>query len=255
MKTIGIVAEGPRDFELIAAVIDTITNEENNYQMIQPEPNMIGQFGNGWKGVWKWCEDNQGKLKAYMHSLTPVLDLLVVHMDGDVQRCEKEVHCACQRALCDAPEETHPLTCEKIIGDRNACPVTLPCEHHENTPAAGADFLRTFIRSLLLPEDGLAVSYLVPFDATDTWIVAAFDQCDDYEILYGPWANIIAHSPQYHGVKIKNRPKKEKRTYEKLIEAVCEKWDDVVAKCPQAKRFDEDVRRFLIGQKTQMCDK
>ena len=33
MKTIGIVAEGPRDFELIAAVIDTITNEENSYQM------------------------------------------------------------------------------------------------------------------------------------------------------------------------------------------------------------------------------
>ena len=42
MKTIGIVAEGPRDFKLIAAVIDTITNEENNYQMIQP--------------VWKWLE-------------------------------------------------------------------------------------------------------------------------------------------------------------------------------------------------------
>ena len=37
MKTIGIVAEGPRDFKLIAAVIDTITNEENNYQMIQPD--------------------------------------------------------------------------------------------------------------------------------------------------------------------------------------------------------------------------
>lgn len=32
MKTIGIVAEGPRDYELIAAVIDTITNEENSYQ-------------------------------------------------------------------------------------------------------------------------------------------------------------------------------------------------------------------------------
>ncbi len=47
MKTIGIVAEGPRDFELIAAVIDTITNEENSYQMIQPEPDMAGRFGNG----------------------------------------------------------------------------------------------------------------------------------------------------------------------------------------------------------------
>ena len=48
----------------------------------------------------------------------------------------------------------------------------------------------------------------------------------------------------------RNRPKKEKRTYEKLIETVCENWDDVVAKCPQAKRFDEDVRDFLIKQKT-----
>ena len=74
MKTIGIVAEGPRDFELIAAVIDTITNEENSYQMIQPEPDMAGRFGNGWKGVWKWCETNQGSLNTYMNSLTPVLD-------------------------------------------------------------------------------------------------------------------------------------------------------------------------------------
>lgn len=47
MKTIGIVAEGPRDYELIAAVIDTITNEENSYQMIQPEPDMVGRFGDG----------------------------------------------------------------------------------------------------------------------------------------------------------------------------------------------------------------
>lgn len=88
MKTIGIVAEGPRDYELIAAVIDTITNEENSYQMIQPEPDMAGRFGNGWKGVWKWCETNQGSLNTYMNSLTPVLDFLVIHMDGDVERCE-----------------------------------------------------------------------------------------------------------------------------------------------------------------------
>lgn len=59
---------------MIAAVIDTITNEENSYQMIQPEPDMAGRFGNGWKGVWKWCETNQGSLNTYMNSLTPVLD-------------------------------------------------------------------------------------------------------------------------------------------------------------------------------------
>lgn len=89
MKTIGIVAEGPRDFELIAAVIDTITNEENSYQMIQPEPDMAGRFGNGWKGVWKWCETNQGSLNTYMNSLTPVLDFwLFIWMETlkDVKR-------------------------------------------------------------------------------------------------------------------------------------------------------------------------
>lgn len=75
---------------------------------------MAGRFGNGWKGVWKWCETNQGRLNTYMNSLTPVLDFLVIHMDGDVERCEKEVHCECQRKFCDAPESTHPLTCEKL---------------------------------------------------------------------------------------------------------------------------------------------
>ena len=79
-----------------------------------------------------------------------------------------------------------------------------------------------------------------------TWIVAAFDQYENYEVLSDPWTNIIAHAPQYHGIKIRNRPHKAKRTYEKLISVVCDNWSDVVAKCPQAKHFDEDVRRFLI---------
>lgn len=74
----------------------------------------------------------------------------------------------------------------------------LPCEEHGNTPEAGADFLRTFINTLLLPEDELAVSYMIPFDATDTWIVAAFDQYEDYEVLSDPWTSIIARAPQYH---------------------------------------------------------
>ena len=44
MKTIGIVAEGPRDFELIAAVIDTITNEDSL--------EMVGKVsGNGVKTI------------------------------------------------------------------------------------------------------------------------------------------------------------------------------------------------------------
>ena len=69
---------------------------------------------------------------------------------------------------------------------------------------------------------------------------------EDYEVLSDPWTSIIARAPQYHGIKIRNRPHKAKRTYEELISVVCDNWSDVIAKCPQAKRFDEDVRRFLI---------
>lgn len=248
MKTIGIVAEGPRDFELISAVIDTITDQENNYHLIQPEPNADGKLGNGWKGVWKWCEKNQGRLNTYMHALTPGLDLLIIHMDGDVHRCEKEIHCMCQRMSCTMPENTHPLQCEKIIDERELCPVSLPCEKHRGDCDSGAEFLREFIKCLLMPEDGLAVSCVIPYDATDTWIVAAmdeYDDCENYELFEDPWKNIIAKASNYHGIKIQNRPRKAKKTYEKLIPYVCENWSTVVEKCPQAKRFDEDIKMFL----------
>ena len=32
-------------------------------------------------------------------------------------------------------------------------------------------------------------------------IIEYLNQYDDYETLLDPWVNIIAHSPQYHGVK------------------------------------------------------
>lgn len=246
MKTIGIVAEGPRDFELISAVIDMITNQENCYQLIQPEPNAAGKLGNGWKGVWKWCENNHGKLNAYMHSLTPEIDLLVIHMDGDVYRCEKEIHCMCQRTSCDMPENTHPLKCERIIDNKGNCPVTVPCERHGSDPNSGAEFLREFIKNLLLPEEGLAVIYAIPYDATDTWIVAALDEYDDYESLHDPWEGIIARAPRYHEVKIRNRPNKAKKTYEEFIPFVCGNWKKIIEKCPQARRFDAEVRQFLM---------
>ena len=41
---------------------------------------MAGRFGNGWKGVWKWCETNSGVLDEVLHEVTPQLDLLVVQM-------------------------------------------------------------------------------------------------------------------------------------------------------------------------------
>ena len=50
-KVIGIVSEGPTDYLVLKAVIDKITGEENRYLSLQPEPDMLGRYGNGWKGL------------------------------------------------------------------------------------------------------------------------------------------------------------------------------------------------------------
>ena len=61
MKNIGIVCEGPTDFVLLKRIIDRINQEENQYLQLQPEDDLMGQYGNGWKGVWKWCLDHAGR--------------------------------------------------------------------------------------------------------------------------------------------------------------------------------------------------
>ena len=56
-KVIGVVAEGPTDYMVLKAAIDRITGEENRYLSLQPEQDMMGRYGNGWKGVWRWCRE------------------------------------------------------------------------------------------------------------------------------------------------------------------------------------------------------
>ena len=77
-KVIGIVSEGPTDYLVLRAVIDKITGEENRYLSLQPEPDMLGRYGNGWKGVWRWCKETEsiGMLmeevqQALMQSVCP----------------------------------------------------------------------------------------------------------------------------------------------------------------------------------------
>lgn len=82
MKHIGIVCEGPTDYIILKGVIDQITGDQNTYVMLQPEDDLTGKYGNGWKGVWKWCNDHASIRKELMKDIQPALDLLVVQMDG-----------------------------------------------------------------------------------------------------------------------------------------------------------------------------
>ena len=78
---------------MLKGIVDKITNESNYYIMLQPEPDLTGRYGNGWKGVWKWCADNAAIKNKIMKNIEPELDFLIIQMDGDVSRKEKAAHC------------------------------------------------------------------------------------------------------------------------------------------------------------------
>ena len=64
-------------------------------------------------------------------SISPQIDMIVIQMDGDVARKEKEVHCRCATVECEHKGKVHPLGCETLID--GSCPVDIPCKDHENT--------------------------------------------------------------------------------------------------------------------------
>jgi hypothetical protein len=131
MKNIGIVCEGPTDYVILKEIIDKITKEDNYYVQLQPEQDLMGRYGNSWKGVWKWCLDNASGKERLMKDIEPRLDMLVIQLDGDVSRKEKAAHCWCEVTKCEHKGVLNPIEYDVKKDTRAACPVILPCMGHE----------------------------------------------------------------------------------------------------------------------------
>lgn len=242
-KVIGIVGEGPTDYLVLKTVIDHITGEENEYRRLQPEPDAVGKYGNGWKGVWKWCEDTAGVLEEMYHAVIPQLDMLVIQMDADVSRTEKELHCSCDSVICENKGLISPLTCGKIV--ENLCPIIIPCENHENTPEGFAQHIEDKIAEWLkLKELREDMVIAVPCDSTDAWIVAAYHDADNVETIEKPWETIISIGKTYHGVRIPGH-KKSTVVYSQLLPQLEQEWESVILQCGNARHFDEKIRKLL----------
>ncbi|WP_373216205.1 hypothetical protein [Ruminococcus sp. 5_1_39BFAA] len=242
-KVIGIVGEGPTDYLVIKEVIDHISGEENTYIRLQPEPNLEGKFGNGWKGVWKWCEDTSGILEQMFCDIIPKMDMLVIQMDADVSRKEKEVHCLCEHNKCDNKAEVHPLECDKI--GKKECPVVLPCESHTPSPDGYVGHLHAMILKWLgLEEEQENILIVIPCDSTDAWIVAAYEEFEDVETIEEPWNTIIAKKKEYHEIRVPGK-KKNVSVYSKFVLQLINNWGAVRDKCQSAKNFEDDIRKAL----------
>lgn len=234
MKTIGFVCEGPRDIDMLEAVIRNILNEDIHPLYLQPEASLTGGNGNGWKGVWSWCYKNGQTLDQYMQGAVPKIDLIVVQMDGDVSRKEREVHCECWHDECEFSGTVFPLKCQK-----EDCPVEIPCSKHHASTDGYVEHLRSLLHSCF-PGEYIPI-FIIPCDSTDAWIVAAFDDIENAETIVDPWTNVISKKKEYHGIRVPGH-NKTKAVYDKFIPYVCKNWDLVKSRCPQAAVFEQMIK-------------
>ena len=239
-KVIGIVSEGPTDYLVLKTVIDKITGEENRYLPLQPEADMLGRFGNGWKGVWRWCRETPS-LDAVMDGIQPKIDLIVIQMDGDVVRKEKEAHCLCQSTICTDKGKVFPLYCEKA---KTGCPVSMPCKDHKYEVAGMIAHGERNLRQALGEKESRRVILTIPCDSTDSWIVAAYDDLENIEKIEDPWRNVIARGKYYHGVRIRG-DKKNTVAYAGFMDTLADRWEAVKEKCKSAEDFEQKLKDFL----------
>ena len=242
MKTIGIVCEGPTEQIAISRIVDMLTGEENKYFKLQPEETLTGKNGNGWKGVLKWCRDNWDEREKLMHQVQPEIDFLIVHMDGDVSRKEKSAHCGCSSSVgCTLKGAVDPLDCDKTPEGRAACPIHLPCLDHGEPIGGYINHLTNLIsKGTAYRED---VCIVIPCDSIEAWIVAAFDNTDNAEMIENPWESVISRAKSYHDIRVRGGSKSQ-RTFTAFADAICENWSDVTRICETAHNFELDIQRL-----------
>lgn len=251
-KRIGIVSEGPTDYLVLKTIIDKITGEDNQYLPLQPEPDMMGRYGTGWKGVWKWCKE-MVPLELLMDGIQPKIDMIVVQMDGDVVRKEKEIHCWCDSAVCENKKNNEfPLYCKDAV--ERKCPIELPCFSHSNDIVDIISHGKNVLATTMGEVDKSRIVITIPCDSTDTWIVAAYDDFDDVEQIEDPWRNIIAKGKYYHNVRVRGE-KKNISTYKVFTEHLVDNWDTVVNKCVSAKYLEHEIENVFLRtiQENKQC--
>ena len=234
---IGIVCEGDRDYDLFCALIEAIYPEyEFIFRKIQPDDSLDHEFYNGWKGVWSWCREKGHEVISIASGIQPNIDMFIIQMDSDVSRNEKEAHCACGTVTCEYRSIANLPDCPNI----QACTIQIPCSLHEQSVEARTAHLNNILRTYFPDELPIPILFTFPSDSTDTWIVAALDEYEEYEEIENPWINIITHKLSYHGVK-RNKQKKTKRVYDELINLMLENKERIFERCTQATLFRDNL--------------
>ncbi len=251
-RVIGYICEGPRDIEMLSAIVDRLYPGDNNIiRVLQPEGGGTSANYTGWKGVFRWCnKDWETVEKANAFGIT--YDLLIIQVDGDVSRDEdsRQSHCACKKWECmdrESIEMNGTIHFEDCRVKTENCPISLPCDNHTGEfPDNYVLHLKEIINGRVRVKNTIPYVVVVPCDNTDAWIVAANgdETYKNIEMIENPWNNVIAKESTYMGVRVR-KDKKQKDTYGSLIKKVTENWGIVTERCIYAKKFEEELRKQL----------
>lgn len=220
MLRVGIVAEGATDFLVLEAIMKTVT-PELEFVHIHPAPAPVSRFGNGWRGVKAWCEENGPELETYRRGITSeALDLLVIHVD-------------CSMA-------------DKLGVER-------PCPPANDTALELKQTIEeTWLGRVPPPE---FVVLATPAMSSDAWVISAFDdpysnlssiECDKAAEDEFVRRKIFRRKPDVrmrNGRKVKEtRVHKKPKLYEPMAERCGLLIDQVCTHCPQAEAFRSNFR-------------
>jgi hypothetical protein len=201
---IGLVAEGPGDFAFLQAVVSEVL-PHSEVRQIHPDATLASAFGNGWKGVRAWCQENGSRLETIMGGIEgDELDVLVVHAD-------------CSMA--------------HNVGARHPCPPA----------SATVEPLQDVIVTQWLgfPDRPRNVVLMTPAQSTDTWFFVGAGYADDptFEPLECSTAIEAELARLRHYRWKRGEIRKSRLASEQLASLTATAWGEVVTKCHEAKRF------------------
>ncbi len=234
---IALVAEGPTDYEVIQAVLQSVLAKPFTMVQLQPEATQ-GIMGAGWCGVLKWCQAAHQRHQLHHGSLDtdPTLvgfDLIIIHLDVDVA---SKQYGDCGGALPAIAQHSN----------WGSLPCKQPCPPVSDT----VDFLGVVIKSWLgQVTPGDRTLFCLPAQSSDTWLAAAVLDSSD-PLLANAECELNLES-RLEQLPKAQRIKKTKRDYEKHAAHITQKWLQVKQICTQA----EDFERLVLATIKSMQQK
>lgn len=223
---IALVAEGITDKLVIQAAIKSLLGDRRFILRMLPNEESLPfeqsatilSQGNGWGGVYLWCEAirrrNGGRLEGDL--LFSGHDLLVIHLDADV-----------------AAKRYSDYEIEDCAGD-------LPCEEKCPPPSATTDRLRSVLLRWLgettIPTKTVLCT---PSKSCETWVIAALFP-DDKEMIKKGWECHPKPESRLGTKPIALRVYKSKAGYEAVQADISAAWPKLKDELSEAKRFSDD---------------